>query len=111
MNRWALIGAVVCGGLFALSAYLRLEILDSRGIRALLVFFLFGAYCGIVIVGTSDKKHSLSLFAQTFLGVLAAIAIAAICKAGMEGFEVAALIGLILGFTADKWIRFTQFLP
>ena len=108
MNIWSLLGAVVFGGVYALFAYWRVEALDSRTIRALIAVFLFGFYCAVVIFGTSDKKRSLSLSWQTLLGVFFACAIAALFNATPEGYSVAVLLGLLLGFTADKWVEYVQ---
>ena len=108
MNPWTIAGSVLFGGVFVLFGYWRVDAFDSRAMRFLLALFLFGAYCGIVIFGTSDKKRSLSLPAQTFLGVFVAIAIAAVFGASLEGYGIAALIGLILGSIADKWVEYVQ---
>jgi len=86
MNRWSLLGSVLFGSVFALFAFWRIDIVDSYAIRGLIAFFLFGFYCAIVIFGTSDKKRSLSLLAQTFLGIALACSIAALFGAATEGY-------------------------
>jgi len=98
----------VFGGVFALFAFWRVEVVDSHAMRGVIAFFLFGFYCAIVIFGTSDKKRSLSLSAQTVLGVALACAIAAMFGASSHGYIAAVLIGLILGFTSDKWVEYVQ---
>lgn len=108
MNRWSLIGAVVFGATFALFAFWRIETVDSNIIRGVIATFLFGFYCAIVIFGTSDKKRSLSLSAQTLLGVALACAIAALFGATSQGYTLAIVLGLILGFTADRWVEHVQ---
>ncbi len=108
MNRWSLLGAVAFGAVFALFALWRIEAVDSHAARGLVAFFLFGFYCAIVIFGTSDKKRSLSLPAQTLLGVALACAIAALFGAPTEGYILAVVLGLVLGFTADYWVVHVQ---
>ncbi|MGQ4583689.1 hypothetical protein [Lysobacter sp. F60174L2] len=108
MNLWSLLGAVLFGGVFALFAFWGVEGLDSQVIRGVVAFFLFGFYCAIVIFGTSDKKRSLSLPAQTLMGVALACAIAAIFGATAEGYFLAVALGLVLGFTADRWVEHVQ---
>lgn len=109
MNRWSLLGAALFGTVFALFAFWRVEVVDSHAIRGLIAFFLFGFYCAIVIFGTSDKKRSISLLAQTLLGVALACAVAALFGAGADGYILAAVLGLVLGFTADWWVKHVQF--
>ena len=104
MNRWSLLGALLFGGLFALFAYFRLDSMDSVAIRGIASFFIVGFYGALVAFGTADKKRTLSLPAQTVLGVFASLAIAAVYSANGQGYALAAALGLILGFTADKWI-------
>lgn len=108
MSLWSLLGAVLFGGVFALFAFWRVDAVDSHTTRVVIAAFLFGLYCAIVIFGTSDKKRSLSLAGQTVLGVALACALAALFDATSEGYIVGALIGLILGFTADKWVAHVQ---
>lgn len=108
MSVWSLLGAVLFGGVFALFAFWRVEIVDSQTVRGVIAAFLFGVYCAIVIFGTSDKKRTLSLSGQTLLGVAISCAIAALFGAASEGYMLAVLAGLILGFTADKWVAHVQ---
>lgn len=105
MNRWTLLGAVVFGCVFAFFALWRVDVVDSRTMRWGVAAFLFGFYCAMVAFGTSDKKRSLTLSAQTLLGVTFACAIAALFGAGTDGYIAASLAGLVLGFTADKWVE------
>ncbi len=106
MNRWTILGVIFFGGLFALFAFWRVEVLDSSAVKGITAAFLFGSYFAIVAFGTAEKKRSLSLAAQTVLGVALALAIAALFNASSEGFALAAVLGLILGFTADKWVDY-----
>jgi hypothetical protein len=108
MNRWAILGVILFGALFALFAYVRVEVLDGRAVKGIVAAFLFGAYCTIVIFGTADRKRSLSLAAQTVLGVALAVALAALFQAPPSGFVFAAALGLVLGFTADLWVKHVQ---
>jgi len=105
MSRWWLLGVVLFGSVFALCGIWRteIEVFDSRAIRWGLSLFLFGCYCAIVIFGTAEKKRSLSLLAQTSLGVTLACAIAALAGATSQGYLLAMALGLVLGFTADFW--------
>ena len=66
---------------------------------------LFGLYCAIVVFGTFGRRRTLSLFWQTVLGIEVALAITAICDPSLDGFAVAAVLGLVLGFTADLWVE------
>lgn len=104
MNRWSLLGAVVFGAVYALFGFWRVEAVDSHAARVVVAFFLFGFYCAIVIFGTSEKKRSLSLPAQTLLGVVLACSIAALFGAATDGYILAVVLGLALGFTADYWV-------
>ena len=108
MNRWTLLGAIVFGGVFAIFAFWGVDVIDSRAVRWMFAVFLFGFYCALVAFGTSDKKRSLSLSAQTFLGMTLACAMAALFGASSDGFIAAVLIGLVLGFTADKWVQYVS---
>lgn len=108
MSLWSSLGAVLFGGVFALFTFWRVESVDSHSTRAVIAAFLFGLYCAIVIFGTSDKKRSLSLAAQTILGVALACALAALFGVSYEGYMVAVSVGLMLGFTADKWVAYVQ---
>ena len=108
MNKWTVFGVLFLGGLFALFTYWRVEALDSRAIKAVGAAFLFGSYCAIVALGTTDKKRTLSLAGQTVLGVSLAITSAALFNATSEGYILAAVLGLVLGFTADRWVGYVQ---
>ena len=108
MNRWSVLGAVLFGGVFALFAFWRVDAVDSHATRGVVAFFLFGFYCALVIFGTSDKKRSLSLPAQTLMGVALACAVAALFGATSEGYIFAVVLGLVLGFTADWWVEHVQ---
>ena len=108
MGVWSLLGAALFGAVFALFAFWRVDVVGSYTARGVIAAFLFGFYCAIVIFGTSDKKRSLSLPGQTLMGVALACAIAALFDATSEVYFVAVLAGLILGFTADKWVAHVQ---
>ena len=108
MNRWAVLGVLLFGGIFAVFAFWRVDTVDSNTIRGIITAFLFGSYCAIVGFGTWGKKRTLSLSGQTLLGVALACAIAALFDAPPVGYLVAVLSGLVLGFTADKWVEFVQ---
>ena len=108
MNRWSLLGAILFGAVFAMFAFWHVDALDSRVVRGLVAFFLFGFYCAIVIFGTSDKKRSLSLSVQTLLGVALACAMAALSGATTDGYILAVVLGLLLGVTADRWVEYVQ---
>lgn len=110
MNRWWLSGVIFFGAVFALFGVWRSEVavFDSRAIRWVLALFLFGSYCAIVIFGTDEKKRTLSLLSQTLLGVMLALAIAALLGATAQGYVLAAALGLVLGFTADYWVAYVQ---
>jgi hypothetical protein len=108
MGRWSLIGAVFFGGVFALFAFWRVDVIDSQTARALAAAFLFAFYCAIVAFGTSGKKRSLSLSAQTLLGMALGVILAALFDAPAQGYIAAVLIGLILGVSAHKWVAHVQ---
>ncbi len=50
----------------------------------------------------------MSLPTQTLLGVLFACAIAALFGAAREGYTLAVVSGVVLGFTADMWAKHIQ---
>lgn len=108
MARWEILGILLFGSLFALFAFFRVEALDSTAVKGVVAAFLFGTYCGIVMYGTHERKRSLSLAAQTVLGVALALTLAALFQAPPAGFALAAALGLVLGFTADMWVKHVQ---
>ena len=108
MNRWVAFGVVLFGAFFALFAFIRVDALDARAAKGITAAFLFGCYCAIVIFGTSGKKRTLSLAGQTVLGVALALSLAGLFNASPEGLALAALLGLMLGFTADRWVQYVQ---
>jgi len=108
MSKWTILGVLFFGCLFALFAYWRVEALNSRAVKVIAAAFLFGSYCAIVAFGTADKKRSLSMSGQTVLGFALAITMAALFNATTDGFVLAAVLGLVLGFTADKWVGYVQ---
>ena len=108
MNRWTILGVIFFGAIFALFAFWRVEVFDSRAAKFITAAFLFGAYCAIVVFGTADKKRTLSLAAQTVLGVALSVTLAALFNASSQGFAVSAVLGLVLGFTADKWVEYVH---
>ena len=105
MDRWSLIGAILFGCVYAFFAFWRVDTMDSHAVRGVIAFFLFGFYCALVAFGTAEKKRTLSLAAQTVLGVALAMAIAALFHSSTEGYALAAVLGLIFGFTADWWVQ------
>jgi hypothetical protein len=108
MNKWTIFGVLFFGCLFALFAYERFDAMDSRAVKVIAAAFLFGSYCAIVAFGNADKKRTLSLAGQTVLGFSLAITLAALFDATSEGYILAAVFGLALGFTADKWVEYVQ---
>ena len=108
MNRWAILGVILFGALFALFAFWRVDVLDAGAAKGVVAAFLFGAYCAIVIFGTMDGKRTLTLAAQTVLGVALALTLAALFQAPPAGFALAAALGVVLGFTADLWVKHVQ---
>jgi hypothetical protein len=106
MGRWSIVGAVVFGVFFtALVLLRRADAIDSHTVRAGGAVFLFVFYCALVIFGTSGKKRTLSLTAQTWLGVVFACAIAALFRSSPEGYMLAIVLGIAFGLTADWWAR------
>ncbi len=103
MNLWSLIGAVFFAAVFGLFAYFRLDSLNSMAVKGIASFAIVGFYGALVIFDTSDKKRTLSLAWQTLLGIIASVTIAVIYQAPNEGLISAAVVGLFLGFFADKW--------
>jgi hypothetical protein len=108
MDRWSPIGTGFFGAIFALFTFLRMDSLDSPAIRVVIAAFMFGVYGAIVAFGTAGRTRSLSLFDQTLLGVTLALAIAAVFNASIEGFLLALVLGVLLGFTADRWVDHVQ---
>jgi uncharacterized membrane protein HdeD (DUF308 family) len=108
MDRWSLIGVGLFGAIFALFTFFRIESTDSLAVRVGIAAFMFGVYGAIVAFGTAGRTRSLSLFDQTLLGVTLALAIAAVFNASIEGFLLALVLGVLLGFTADRWVDHVQ---
>ena len=108
MNRWTILGALSFGGIFALFALGPSHLTESGTWRWAAAAFLFGTYAALVIFATSGRKRSMSLPTQTFLGVLVACAIAALFGAAREGYMLAVVSGVVLGFTADMWAKHIQ---
>jgi len=105
MNRWSIIGAIFFGAVLAFYKLFSLDAVNPIEIKGFIAFFLFGFYCAIVIFGTSDKKRSLSLLAQTLLGIAVACAIAAVFGASGNEYSAAIAIGFVFGLTAHWWLR------
>ncbi|MFT3807669.1 hypothetical protein [Arenimonas sp.] len=105
MTRWDVFAALCYGAIFVIFAVLRRGPIVGDTTGVLLSVFLFGSYCGIVAFGTDGKRPWLSLSRQTLLGVLVALAIGAMHTTSIEGFIGASIIGLLLGFTADMWVK------
>ena len=105
MSWSSLLGALLFGGVFAVLSWFDVDPPASQAGAAFAVLLLFGTYCGLVIAGTADKRRTLSITAQTALGVACALAIAAVLAADLPGYGIAAGIGLVLGYTADLWVR------
>ena len=74
----------------------------------MIAVFLFGFYYAIVTFGTCEKKRTVSVSEQTLLGMLVACTIAALFHATPAGYAAAIVIGVILGFTADFWVKHVQ---
>ena len=108
MNRWTTLGTLLFGGVFALFAFWRVDVIDSGSAKAIISAFLFGSYCAIVVFGSDGKRRLLSLARQTFLGVALAFSIAAMFGASPQGYFLAAALGLVLGYTADLWVLHIQ---
>ena len=108
MDRWTILGALIIAVIFVLFAFFRVESLDSRTVQALIACFIFAFYCGLVALGTAEKKRRISTTAQTMLGVVSAAAIAAVFGASAQGYTVAVVLGVVLGFTADIWAKYVQ---
>ncbi len=107
-QRWGIVGAIIVGAIFALFTFVRLEAFNSFVARVIAAVFLFGVYFAIVAFGTAGRRRTLSLAMQTGLGVLVACVIALLFHAPPAGLLLAAIIGVILGYTADKWMDYIQ---
>ncbi len=107
-QRWGIIGALIVGAIFALFTFVRLEAFNSFTARAIAAAFLFGMYLAIVAFGTAGRRRTLSLAMQTGLCVLVTCVIALLFHAPPVGLLLAAILGVILGYTADKWLDYIQ---
>ncbi len=105
---WKILFVVLVGVVFALSTFWKVDVLDSRAVKGIVMSFLLGVYWTIVFLGTSEKKRTLSHATQIFLGVLLAITYAVILDASPGGFALAIILGLILGYYADKWVEYVS---
>ena len=108
MNRWEILAAVACGLVFSVFAYWRIEGTESEMLRGVSAAFVIGLYGGLVVIGTSDKKRSLSVAWQVLLGVFASLTIAMLWSATTAGYLLAILLGLVLGITAHMWAKHMQ---
>ena len=108
MDRSSLIAALLFGMVFAAFGIAAIDVIDSHVIRAFIAFFLFGSYAALVAFRTSGKKRSLSLRVQAVLGIALSCAIAALFRCPIEGYAAAVAVGLVLGFTAHKWVVHVQ---
>lgn len=108
MDRFSIILATFVGILFAAFAYWRMDAADVLSMRKVVAAFLFGLYCAFVAFGSVGKKRTLSLAAQTLLGVATSCSIAALVGAPPDGYLLAIVLGLVLGYTADLWVKHVQ---
>ncbi|MGB3270280.1 MAG: hypothetical protein WBA65_10065 [Rhodanobacter sp.] len=103
MNKWFVLGAILFGGLFVFFLVSPPASVASISVRGVLAFFVLGVYCSIVVFGTSSKKRAVSWPAQTVLGVVAALAVAALLGAPLVWYFAAVVFGVVLGATAHWW--------
>ena len=108
MNRFELALAIVLSGVFAVFALLRVEALDRDAIRLGVSAFLFAFYCCVVVWGAEGKKRNLPVLHQTILGIATALVMAGVMQASSTGYAAALVLGLVLGFTADRWAKHIQ---
>jgi tartrate dehydratase beta subunit/fumarate hydratase class I family protein len=108
MDRFSILLATSIGILFAVFAGWRMEAADALTVRKIVAAFLIGFYCAFVAFGSMGKKRTLSLAAQTMLGVATSVLIAALLGASTDGYLLAIALGLLLGYTADLWVEHVQ---
>lgn len=105
MNRWAVIGAVLFGIVFADFAFWQIDMLNSRTTRLIVFSFLLITYCALVAFGTTDKKRKPTLAREILLGVGFTLTTAALYHASLEGFIAAVATGVVLGLIAAVWVN------
>jgi hypothetical protein len=103
---YAIFIGALCGALTLFELELNYDLSLSSNLRIAISLGIFAVYLIIVVSGTSGKKRSLSVAWQTILGVMTGLVIASIFELGIDGYGAAALIGFVLGFTADYWTKY-----
>jgi hypothetical protein len=69
-------------------------------------FLIFGIFLGVIVVTEDNKRFTASgAWIRTIYGALAFAAIALILSASWGAVALAALIGIILGYTGIHWAR------
>lgn len=108
MTRWMILGAAVFAAIFVAAAFVVRPPPEPRALQFGAAVSVFAFYVGLVVCTRLDRKPAMGLLLQTTLGVLAAVAIAAVLGFSAGAVGAAALLGLILGFTADIWVKHVQ---
>ena len=106
MTKWTVLASALYGAVFALSFLI--ESFGSTSTRALIGLFLFGFYVMLVWYGTVGQR-TLALWMQTGMGVLLALAIAGLCGVQGVAWLYFAGAGVVLGYTADVWMRWIPY--
>lgn len=73
-------------------------------VKAASTFLIFGIFLGVIVV-TEDNFTASGAWIRTIYGALAFAAIALILSASWGAVALAALIGVILGYTGIHWAR------
>ena len=105
MSPWLPIASICIGLLYTAIQALMYVRLASVGTNRFVALWLVTSYIFLIGFDTTEKKRSLSLLVQTLLGSLVAVAVTALIGATAERLAIAALVGTLLGCTADLWAK------
>jgi riboflavin transporter FmnP len=105
MKLWMPIAAISVGLIYtALKLFVR-HGFASVEVNRFVSFWLIVSYIFLIAFDTAEKKQTISMLLQTMLGALTAVAAMFLIGATAEQLAIAALIGTLLGWTADLWAK------
>jgi len=103
---------LVIGILFAVGMTLQYllpaDLNNVQGVAvAVLVLLIFGTFLGVIVVTEDNKKYSSSgAWIRALCGAGALAAIAVLLSAPLSVIALAALVGVVLGYSGIYWARY-----